>query len=338
MKATRVVAAFLVSCSWLMPLGGTAAGAPAAPDPSTSLYVTTASNNQLCNWGQDTAQKQLSGTIASDAFVILHFFAAKKFSGGGFGATRSSGPDQETQEIRQAAQRYGECWYEEGPGAGRTLKIAIGTTNDLLESAWAYEHGSAWAGMVERANDWSATQGYNAKLSFNGAMDAEAGWGPVGRVTSWARGYRDENTGWNYFYYGDAASCPSDKNPTWVCNWDTDDLIYVAWRIGVTTTFPQIYDEEPPAATPPTSVNAQQWSRLSKRSFNNGTGRINFAGGLSQKKACNEQSGCPGLELSAKDSWRDLWDEINCTYGGGNPCVQADDLRWTSVLSWSQGP
>jgi hypothetical protein len=190
-----------------------AAAAPPAPDPTLSLYVTSASNNQLRAWGEETADNQRSGLVDVDAFVVLHFFAAIKFSAASFGATRLGGPDQTTSQIRTAAQRYGECWFNGNPGGGRTLKLALGVTNDLLQSSWAGAHGEAWANMVTNANDWASTNGYAAKLSFNGAIDAEDTFGTAPPAKNWANGYRNASSPWNYFYYGDAEGCPSDKNP-----------------------------------------------------------------------------------------------------------------------------
>jgi hypothetical protein len=80
---------------------------------------------------------------------------------------------------------------------------------------------------------------------------------------------------------------------------------------------------QPLDANPPTSVNAQQWKKLSKRAYNQGNGRMNFSGGLSQFESCKGREtdpDCLGLDLRPRESWRDLWDEINCTYDGGVPC------------------
>jgi len=315
--------------------------APAAPDPTLSLYVTTMSNNDLCQFAQQTASDQRTGSIAPDAFVVLHFFSAMKFSNGDFGATRSNGDDATTAEVRTSAQKYGSCWYNGNPGAGSTLKIAMGVTNDLMTTTWAYNHGRAWANMVNNANDWAVTNGYNSKLSFNGGLDAEHVLNSSAAPgKDWADGYRSAVDPWNYFFYGDAGGCPSDKYPSWTCDYNQDDILYMAWKLGVTTGFPQIYDEEPASASPPTSVNAQQWQKLSERAYNNGDGRINFSGGLSQKAGCTflgHPSSCSGRELGPKDSWKDLWNEVNCTYDQGT-CTTSDDLRWTSQITWDQTP
>jgi hypothetical protein len=330
----------LLSLSFVVLTGNAAYAAPPAPGATYSLYVTNATRTQLCNWGERIASDQLAGTIDADAFIIMHFFAPWRDSAtGNYGASRS-GNFQTNAQIRSVTQRLGECWFL-GTGAARTLKIAMGVTSDNSYGQVTSAHGSAWANMVANANNWAATNGYNSRLSFNGAFDPEPGFGAtVSQAKNWMDGYRNANTGWNVFFYGAANGCPSDKSPTSVCTWPRDDIIYLAWQTGVTTAFPQIYDEEPPSANPPTSVNAQQWQKLSERAVNLGKGRINFAGGLSQYQACIDQNHpqeCTGTENTPQASWKDLWNEVNCTFDSGT-CTTNDDLRWATQLTWHQGP
>ncbi len=339
-KVARGSAVLLLLASSFVALTGQVAhAAPTAPNPTYSLYVTTATNAQLCDWGSSIASGQNAGTVASDAFIIMHFFAPWRSSTGEYGASRQ-GNFQTNSQLRAAAQKLGQCWFN-GTGSGKTLKIAMGTTSDNSYGQVTSGHGSAWATMVANANNWAATNGYNSRLSLNAAFDAESGFSAsVTQAKNWMDGYRNANTGWNVFFYGAAAGCPSDKYPTSTCNWPRDDIIYLAWKNGKTTAFPQIYDEEPSTANPPTSVNAQQWQLLSERAVNLGMGRINFAGGLSQYQACvdrNHPPECSGAEERPKTAWRDLWDEVNCTYDSGT-CTTNDDLRWTTQLTWQQHP
>lgn len=321
-----------------------ALAAPSAPGSTFSLYVSTASNAQLCLWGKNLAAGQNATTIDGDAFIFMHFFGPMRFTSGGgtsYGASRSSGPDETTGQIRTAAQKLGQCWYNK-TSEGETLKIAMGVTNDNTFSAVTAAHGNAWALMVKAADDWAATNSYSSRLSFNGGFDAEPSFSSLQEATNWITGYKNANTGWNVFFYGGASGCPSDKNPGYVCTWSQDNLIDLAWDTGVTTPFPQIYLEYPPGDPgPPTSEQAQQWQLLSARAVVLGEGRMNFSGGLSQKQACidlgHPAPQCTGTELAPNLSWRDLWDEINCTYGPGS-CTTNDDLRWTTQLTWKQQP
>lgn len=156
------------------------------------------------------------------------------------------------------------------------------------------------------------------------------------RIKNWIDGYKSTNGSWNLFFYGGAAGCPTDQNPSNTCNFAADDLINISWARLEITPFPQIYDEEPDTANPPTSLNAQQWQKLSKRSFDNGTSKMNFSGGLSRYLAC-QQVTCPaGTANRPKESWKDLWEEINCVYDGGGTCNTTDALRWTTQMSWNQ--
>lgn len=151
---------------------------------------------------------------------------------------------------------------------------------------------------------------------------------------AWTNGYRAGNGNWNLVFYGDAGGCPSDKYPGWTCDWSATNIEYMAWTAGETNPFPQIYDEEPSSANPPTSVSAQQWQKLSTDQAVI-YGGMNFTGGLSQKAACG--GGCSGTALSPKDAWRDLWRELNCVYDpDAYECRTGDDLRWTSNLAYNQ--
>ncbi len=325
----------------------TAAAAPTAPEPSISHYLTTASDAGVCDMGAQLANRQMAGTTDDDAFVILHFFAPVKFTDGSFGASRSFGVSQKISGvtgpnaagIERTLQRFANC-YESNNPAGSTVKIVAGVTNDAVadpQAAVTRNHGEAWGDLILRMNNWAASSNSEGQVSFNGGLDAEHSFQDnVDKVKAWVDGYVAENGNWNLFFYGDAEGCPSDKYPNWSCAWSANDIIEISWSRGEVTPFPQIYDEEPDTANPPTSMNAQQWQRLSKRSYDNGTSRMNFAGGLSQYLACQDVGGCPGLENRPKESWRDLWEEINCTYDGGGTCVTADGLRWTTQLDWDQ--
>ncbi|GBC86948.1 hypothetical protein HRbin12_00948 [bacterium HR12] len=329
--------------------GARLAAAPAAPEPSTSRYLTTATDAEVCDMGAALAAEQVANTTDDDAFVILHFFAPQKFPDGRFGASRYTGASQkisgvtgpDATGIELTLQRFANCYQNNNP-AGSTVKIVAGVSNDVVDdpqAAVTRNHGEAWGDLIRRMNNWARDKGISDEVTFNGGLDAERGLAnSIDKVKAWIDGYRASNgsADWNLFFYGDAAGCPSDKDPSTTCNWPANDIIDISWARLEITPFPQIYDEEPDTADPPTSVNAQQWQRLSKRSYNNGTGRMNFSGGLSQYAACQDVGGCPGLENRPKESWRDLWEEINCVYDGAGACVTADDLRWTTQLDWDQ--
>jgi len=324
---------------------------PTAPEPSVSYYLTTASDSEVCDMGTLTGEGQSANTIDDDAFVILDFFAPIQLNNGDYGGSRGeagaaerisgvTGPDATGIEL--TLQRFANCYANNNP-SGSKVKIVAGVSNDVVNDpnpAVNNGHGSAWGNLVVRMNAWAANHSLASQVSFNGGMDAEHGLADnMSQIQHWENGFRDNNDSWNLFFFGGAAGCPSDKYPNWTCDFNRDDLIGIAWSLGEVTPYPQVYDEEPSSADPPTSVHAQQWQKLSKHSYSNGTGRMNFSGGLSQFEACKGRESspdCDGLDLRPKASWRDLWDEINCTYDGGGSCVTADDLRWTTSISDDQ--
>jgi hypothetical protein len=288
---------------------------------------------------------QRSGDTDDDALVILHMFSPVKFSNGDYGVSRGegappkrirgiTGPDADGVEL--TLQRFANCYSNNNP-SGSSVKIVAGVSNDVADdpiSAAGAAHGRAWGDLVVRMNNWAASQSINGQVSFNGGLDAEHYFtNSSSGALDWSSGYKNRNGGWNLFFYGDAEGCPSDKNPSTVCSWARADIASLAWEQGEVTPFPQIYDEEPDSANPPTSVNAQQWQRLSEWTAGRAAGRMNFAGGLSQKAACG--SGCPGIANSPKEAWRDLWEEVNCVFDSGG-CSTTDDLRWTTNISYNQ--
>ncbi len=206
--------------------------------------------------------------------------------------------------IERTLQRFANC-YESNNPAGSAVKIVAGVTNDAVadpQAAVTRNHGEAWGDLILRMNNWAASRNIEGQVSFNGGLDAEHSFqDDVDKVKAWVDGYVAENGNRNLFFYGDAEGCPSDKYPNWSCTWSANDIIDISWSRGEVTPFPQIYDEEPDTANPPTSMNAQRWQRLSKRSYDNGTSRTNFAGGLSQYLACQDV-GAGGVEEEPCDA------------------------------------
>lgn len=342
-KATLVL--ICGSMASLLPMAP-AGAVPAAPEPSYSHYLTWASDSEVCLMGAETADMQSANTTDDDAFVILHFHAPESFPDGSRGASMGvlgdakkisgvTGP--QATGIEHTLQRFASCYASNNP-SGSTVKIVAGVSNDDPDdpiSDVSYDHGYAWGNLIVRMNNWAADEVINSQVSFNGGFDPEPGLADnITHAKHWTNGYRAGNGNWNLFYYGGAAGCPSDKNPNTSCTWAKTDIEYMAWTEGETNPFPQIYDEEPDWAEPPTSVNAQQWQKLSADVYLV-YGRMNFSGGLSTKAACG--TGCPGTKLAPKDSWKDLWSELNCIYDpDAYECNTADNLRWTTNIANNQ--
>lgn len=339
----RLALVLALGVVWLLPQPGMAV--PTAPEPSYSHYLSFASASDLCDFGNETAQGQASNSIDDDALVFLHFHAPQVFSNGDYGASMGAAPPKRiggvtgpnASGIELLLQKYGNCYANSNP-AGSTLKLVAGVTNDDPadpQSSVTSGHGSAWGNLIVRMNNWAANQGIGTQVSYNGGFDPEPGFfSSVGPAKSWTNGYRNGNGNWNLVYYGGANGCPSDKNPNGTCTWPHQDIEYMAWTAGETVVFPQIYDEEPSDADPPTSVNAQQWQKLSAN-VEPIYGRMNFIGGLSQLSQCSPN--CGGAGNGPKASWRDLWNELNCTFDpDAFECRTEDDLHWTTDLADNQ--
>jgi hypothetical protein len=114
MTRTKMAGSLVVLLALLVVLvpAQIAQAAPIAPEPTLSLYVSTATNAQLCDWGSSIAAGQNASppTVAADAFIIMHFFAPWKSDTGAYGASRQRN-FQTTGQLRAAAQNLGLCWF-----------------------------------------------------------------------------------------------------------------------------------------------------------------------------------------------------------------------------------
>ena len=328
-----------------------ALAAPPAPDGTVSHYLTSALDSDVCDMGTTAGHGQNNLDIDSDALVILDFSSPVKFTNGDFGGSRGllaaperiggvTGPN--ATGIESTLQHFANCYANHNP-SGSSMKIVAGVSNDIADDpmpAVTNAHGHAWGNLIVRMNAWAVSQSLASQVSFNGGLDAESGFGgSITQTQNWETGYSGSNQAWNLFNFGDAAGCPSYKAPSSTCNWARNDIINLAWSSGEVTPFPEIYDEEPGTANPPTSVNAQQWHKLSIAAISVAGSKMNFAGGLSQFNSCigREHSvQCDGLDETGKQSWQDLWNETNCTFDGPTPCNTTDGLRWTTEIGFEQ--
>lgn len=331
-------ACVLLAVSLLTIAPADAATAPPAPGAAMSLYVVYQTNEQLCAWGDALATKQGTGSVSSDALLLLHFFAPVRLKDGSYGASRRTSRDVSVRQVRWSVQDLIACYDARlavDGTVGAQLTVGVGLTNDDTYHQVRFAHGVAWAGMVDQLATWITGHVSTATVDVGAAFDAEAGFGRLRDAKAWVRGYRSLGTPWPIYYYGGAAGCPTRSHPDWHCQWDPDGIIWLAWGNGITQPVPEIYDVEPWHAHPPASLNAQQWVRLSRRAVRTGVGPIAFAGALSQAQACKEVGGCRGIDLAPKGSWRDLWNMANCMFHGAGSCTTATTLRWTGNISWA---
>lgn len=182
-----------------------------------------------------------SGSKPVDSLSILDF-GEPKAVGGSWGASLFTGTNSTTTTIRQLAQQFSLGFYNCVHNSSATAKIAIGTSNDNIDS-WSNvdltSHGNAWGVMINNANTWAQSQGISGSASFAGASDMELGYANAAKTTTWVNGFGQGVNLWNPFNYGDAVQCATSCSG--IGTWAKSDVWYISWGSGFSNAAPEFY-------------------------------------------------------------------------------------------------
>lgn len=220
-------------------------------------------------------------------------------------------------DVRRAAIAYANGYVECVGDGGTPLVMAVGTSN--FGDQVTFEHGRAWALMVDSVNERLVERGASPIVEAAGASDLELGWNGPEVTRRWVDGYGSVAR-WPYYDFGEALACP----PVATCHgpWTQEDVWYVAWGAPFARPLPEIYSED--------GVMAAQWYRLSLYSYLRHGDRMTFAGAVSQSRACGQTTnGCDGLSNEPADAWTQLWTALN-----RDPRT-AQALPWSTDFGWS---
>lgn len=296
---------------------------PSSGRPATafSQYIKTTSRTRLDRMGCAEGRRLLRSADPDGAIVVLDFGRPTQKGKGRrrqWGASLFRRRFHPTSAIQRAAQAYAQGAWRcmDGADASTRLTVAIGTSN--FGRAVSFQHGRAWAEMVNRANDW-ASDSQIRRVRFAGANDIELSWAGPGRTRKWVRGY-DSVAKWPYYDYGDAAACPPRGNC--LGSWMVEDVWYVAWGARSARPLPEIYT--------PNGIMAEQWYRLSLYSYRKHHSRMWIAGVMSQRTACwQSRDPCHGMNNSPSNAWRLLHRALN------RDRRTAQTLHWSTDIAWS---
>jgi hypothetical protein len=229
-----------------------------------------------------------------------------------------------TTQIADAAQQFGKgYWVCVGSDTGSQLHLAIGTSN--YGGHVTYNHGQAWAQMVNAVGAWLNTNGYSSQVKIRGASNMELDWNSPSTTRAWIDGYASAYQ-YPLYNFGDAAGCPSPAYPNWNCGtsaypeWTSEDVWYISWGAPPAYPLPQIYTTD--------GVQAGQWYYLSLYSYTNHNGRMTIQGSLTQYQACQQRGGCSGTNNAPNQGWLQLWDALN------SDTRTAQSLRWSTDMKW----
>lgn len=307
---------------------------------TTSYYIRTSdpsvSYQRGCELG--TRDKNLEGTQLN--MSILAFGKPVKLINGepGMGTKLFFTTRRITiAQIEESAYNFALGYYVcTGSDQDSKLIVAIGTNNYQDDEncdfcGVVYEHGRAWAEMVNTVNDRLIAGGYAGQVSAVGANDIELAWNTYERTRDWINGYDSANR-YELINFGALEGCPYFSAPGAKCapGWDRDKAWYVAWGAPPVFPVPEIYANN--------GVNAQQWYLMSLYSAESyGTAMI-FRGVLTQYQACQatwnsgagkyNDASCEYLDNTPKQGWEQLQSLVNGNDKTRHQIIYSTDIRW----------
>lgn len=306
------------------------------PEWTSSYYMQTISTTIAYNLGYQVGQqvRNLPGTQNN---VVVLAFGKPVQQLGQYGANLHGYGPAYTPTIASAAKQFARGYYiGTGADVSSQLMLAVGTSNcgqlpDCDNDAVTYNHGRQWGLMVNDVATWVITSGYGSQVKIAGASDMELNWNGPSSTTQWVNGYLSA-TNWKLFDFGDAAGCP----PVGTCagnrfspDWSQYYVWYISWggaeiRKGVSyrgqiNPLPLIYGQ----------THAKQWASLSLYGYNSQTGRMNFAGTMTQYRRCQQISCDPTTDNTPEEGWTHLWIELNARPETSQPITWSTDIIYS---------
>jgi hypothetical protein len=288
------------------------------PFATKSRYMATAEWGELFNMG--CADGQVSPSDENTA-VILDF-GQPWSSGGAYGTLLFKVYQfRSTTQIAEGVKGYLDGFYICAPEGAHT-RVAVGTNNYGMWTT--YEHGMAWAEMVNGLNEWIAEQpGYESKVAVRGASDMEPGFREPVSTRAWVNGYNAAYSGESWLYnFGSCDGCPYTACPTCISpnGWTREDVWYVSYGPAANWPFPEIYLNS--------GIHADQWYRMSVYSHDYHGGRMHFLGTLTQWQACQTHGPCNGTDNTPEEGWSQLQEKVNSDVRTEQPIIYSSDISW----------
>ena len=301
---------------------------PAAPLYSTSYYMLTVNTTTLYNMGCKIGQGDSVKPGSRDTVVVLDFGSPKKV-GSEYGADLFWMGPVSISQISAAVKSFGQGYFNcVTPDLSSQVYVAIGTTNyhtDISNATDFFNHGAAWASMVNNINTWFINQGYSRQVIAVGADDIELSWnGPI-ISKAWVNGYNSTHK-YDWYDFGTLDGCATRSYVSSTCGggWTREDAWYATYGTLPAWPLPEIYLTN--------GVNAQQWAVLSQYSYSSKGYSFVFMGAFTQYQACVQSPGqCPGVDNSPVDGWVQLFNELRKSKGTYNV------PRWSSDIKWWDG-
>jgi hypothetical protein len=286
---------------------------------ATSYYIDTINTGTHYSLGCSLGARDLNLPGAQDSIVVLDFGKPVQ-QGAEYGTSIFSFSFANTLQIATAAQYFMQGYWDcSASDQVSQLRLAVGTSN--FGSQVTYQHGQAWADMVNILGDWLRDTGYVSQIKVAGANDIELAWNSPATTRAWIQGYQSHYE-WRYYDYGAAEGCPPYGNcgTSAYPEWTSEDAWYKAWGAPPAWPLPEIYLTS--------GGNALQWYNLSLYGYLNHGARMDFGGALTQWQAC-QQRGCnPAVANTPQQGWMQLWSTLHAD------SRTAQDLLWSADIKW----
>jgi len=275
-----------------------------------------------CKQGKDWPD-QASGVIILD-------FGQPWHDGNSYGANLwpYPFPFQSIDEIETAVRGYVVGFVncaitQQSHQKWANVYIAAGVNN--VGQQVGAGHGAAWAQMVNRLNQFLASQSATPRIRARGAIDAEPLFGPASAAIQWADGYSSAFQGDSLYYnFGSCDACPSVFYPNWIPenSWTLSDVYHVSWGATAALPFPDIYATD--------GINAWQWQYVTLWSYlNYGSARMYSKGVFTQWAACQTNGPCEGpTDNRPAEGWEQFTNALNSDPRTGQYLEYSSDIRW----------
>ena len=234
-------------------------------------------------------------------------------------------------QIALSAEKFGEGYFIcTGKDTVSRVKIAIGTNNYEYEGctncSHNYNHGAAFAKMVNSVNAWFLEKSYTSQVSAAGANDLELSWNTYTRTKSWLDGYDSANQ-YELYNFGAVPGCPYFASPGAQCGsypilWSKEEVWFVIYGSRPVYPLPEIYSNN--------GVNAQQWYLMSVYSYTAHGLAIEFPGLMTQSLSCvnNSDPECDFLNNTPLDGWTQLQALLNGDPRTAFPIRLVTDIKY----------
>ena len=288
-------------------------GAAAAPAWTPSRYVETVSHAYHKSLGCEVASRGVSG-------VTILLYGKPVRVDGAYGASLYGGPNATTTQIasavRQFAVGYAAC------AKGTFVNLVVATSNCCGQKSQVnFEHGAAWARMVNGLGSWLTANGHAGTVRVRGGSDMEPAFNTTARTWRWWNGYH--SVGRYYLYnVGSADGCPQTgtgrTNEPCSNGWRQSDIYGLSWH-GVAVPMPQIYRED--------GAQARQWQQIKLYGIVSRGRSMTIMGALSQDLAC-KQRGCTTTHNLPAEAWQQLYSALNADPRTSQSLPYSTDIGW----------